>query len=277
MKIYLIISILLILNTAKAQEFTNIDTVLFNCKYFYEFKQDSTDVNSVRNAVMVLQVGKHLAKFINENKMFSDSILFSHKDEPFTQAKMHKILPLIQGAPTHIYTRYRLYYNYPKKGKTLMSGYFNKQQLEVIEDNSIKWKVEEESDTVILGYKCLKANTELWGRKFEAWFAPDIPIFYGPYKFIGLPGLVLKVSDHQNQHCFTLIEIKKEQGIHPIYFVDNNYTEVSPKDFVKALEIYIANLYSRVSQNDGIVLNSDETKARSLNNLKSRNNFIEKY
>ena len=277
MKIHLITAFFFIFNTINAQEFIDIDTILFNCKYLYEFKQDSTSLNSVKNEVMILQIGKHSSKFINENKLFSDSILRKYENEPFSQSKMSKIIPLIQGAPTHIYTRYRIYGNYPREGKMLMTGYFNKQQLKVSEDNSIKWTIEEENDTSILGYKCMKAYTELWGRKFIAWFTLDIPLSYGPYKFMGLPGLILKVSDIQNQHCFTLTEIKKEKVIHPIYFVDNNYMEVSAQEYVKALEIHNANLYSRVNLNDRVALNSDEAKARTLNNLKSRNNFIEKY
>ena len=47
----------------------------------------------------------------------------------------------------------------------------------------------------ILNYLCFKATTEFRGRRYIAWFAPDIPINEGPWKIYGLPGLILRLED----------------------------------------------------------------------------------
>ncbi|MDM1551828.1 GLPGLI family protein [Empedobacter falsenii] len=58
---------------------------------------------------------------------------------------------------------------------------------------TINWKIAKESQK-ILGYKCYKARAKFRGRDYIAWFTPDIPYNYGPWKLGGLPGLILKVE-----------------------------------------------------------------------------------
>ena len=42
-------------------------------------------------------------------------------------------------------------------------------------------------------FETQKAETFIFGRKWTAWFSPEIPIQDGPYKFRGLPGLIVKI------------------------------------------------------------------------------------
>ena len=81
---------------------------------------------------------------------------------------------------------------------------------------SFKWQILSESKE-ILGYKCQKALGEFRGRKYIAWFAPSIPISDGPWKFCGLPGLILAVEDTDKYFVFTCIDIKNNQS-QPIRF-----------------------------------------------------------
>lgn len=73
------------------------------------------------------------------------------------------------------------------------------------------WVLLPETDSVG-GYLCQKAETEYKGRNYEAWFCPEIPIDAGPYKFRGLPGLILKVEDETGDYAWELYE----GGIHEV-------------------------------------------------------------
>ena len=76
------------------------------------------------------------------------------------------------------------------------------------------WQIGTETDTVC-GYECIKA-TCLWrGRDFTAWFTPDIPVEYGPWKFGGLPGLIMMVSDDNGIYTFEAVAV--ETGNFPIF------------------------------------------------------------
>lgn len=59
--------------------------------------------------------------------------------------------------------------------------------------NLFSWKIEEDTLT-ILNYKCQKAMTKFRGREFVAYFTTEIPVTDGPWKFNGLPGLILKID-----------------------------------------------------------------------------------
>ena len=44
-------------------------------------------------------------------------------------------------------------------------------------------------------YDCKKASVEFRGRTYYAWYSMEIPVSLGPWKFNGLPGLILEVDD----------------------------------------------------------------------------------
>jgi GLPGLI family protein len=77
------------------------------------------------------------------------------------------------------------------------------------------WSIEDDTLT-IAAYPCQKAACRFRGRDYIAWFAPDIPINNGPWKFGGLPGLILKVYDKDNQYVFECIKIENCREKYPI-------------------------------------------------------------
>jgi GLPGLI family protein len=70
--------------------------------------------------------------------------------------------------------------------------------------STFKWKIND-SIKMIAGYKCQKATTQFAGRKYIAWFTIEIPINDGPYKFNGLPGLIIAIADSKKHYTYTLI------------------------------------------------------------------------
>lgn len=71
-----------------------------------------------------------------------------------------------------------------------------------------EWKILPE--TVKNGdYQTQKAETKFGGRTWYAWFTQDVPLQDGPYKFSGLPGLIVKVQDEKGDYSFDLMQTKK--------------------------------------------------------------------
>ncbi len=77
------------------------------------------------------------------------------------------------------------------------------------------WKIENENQA-IAGYLCQNATCKFRGRDYTAWFTTDIPISNGPWKFGGLPGLILKVYDKDRQYVFECVGIENYKQKHPI-------------------------------------------------------------
>ncbi len=90
-------------------------------------------------------------------------------------------------------------------------------KLKVITYEKINWKIFPDTKTVG-EYSLQKAEGELGGRKWTAWFSADVPIIDGPYKFFGLPGLIFEVQDSENIFHYQLVKIEKlpaDFGIEP--------------------------------------------------------------
>lgn len=74
------------------------------------------------------------------------------------------------------------------------------------------WEIGNETKE-ILGYQVQKATTHFRGRDYEAWFAPEIGISNGPYKFHGLPGLILDIHSKDGKYEFTAYGLKLNQKL----------------------------------------------------------------
>ncbi|WP_232816122.1 GLPGLI family protein [Chryseobacterium capnotolerans] len=67
------------------------------------------------------------------------------------------------------------------------------------------WKLIDETK-IINTFNCKKATITYKGRNWTAWYAAEIPLPYGPYKFSGLPGLIIKITDDKNEYDFELVK-----------------------------------------------------------------------
>ncbi len=81
------------------------------------------------------------------------------------------------------------------------------------------WKMGEDTLT-IAGYLCQNATCTFRGRDYTSWFTTDIPISNGPWKFGGLPGLILKVYDKDKQYVFECVGIENHKQKYPIKMHD---------------------------------------------------------
>jgi GLPGLI family protein len=267
---------MILCNIVSAQKYETIDTVDYSYNYNYEFQEDSTRQSSIQSCEMILQTGKTTSLFTSVSYLYVDSLLYAFKDEPTDVAAM-KILPYIQGIRQHAYCKYHIYKNFPEEDVSTFINTVDGKNFRVSNENKMQWELVQNSDTVLLGYNCLKAKTRFAGRNYEAWYSPEIPVSDGPYKFSGLPGLIVSISDTQNQHSFKLEGISKSDAGKPIVFIRKDYLNVSAEEYTDALNARMARLFNRVQQENNIQFNSEEAKARALDRLKSRNNFIEIY
>ncbi|WP_223608528.1 GLPGLI family protein [Chryseobacterium sp. OSA05B] len=104
------------------------------------------------------------------------------------------------------------------------------------EDRPLNWKMSSET-TKIGEYKVQKATTDFAGRKWTAWFTTDLPYQDGPYKFGGLPGLIVKVEDDKGEYSFDLMKNYKIGELVTLNQFGNT-VKVKRADYVKQQEKY---------------------------------------
>ncbi len=116
----------------------------------------------------------------------------------------------------------------------LERGYYSEPLAEMV------WEVGDCVKTV-LGYECVKAETDYHGRHWTVWFTPDIPIQDGPWKLCGLPRLILEASESTGQHQFIATGIESSnQEIVPIYS-PKKYDKMKRKDMLRGMRQYLTN------------------------------------
>ena len=69
------------------------------------------------------------------------------------------------------------------------------------------WKIKD-SIKSIGSFKCRLATTTFRGRNYNAWFTQKIPFSDGPWKFSGLPGMILEVVSDDNDYQFLFKSIE---------------------------------------------------------------------
>jgi GLPGLI family protein len=250
----------------------------FSVKYKYTFYPDSNRTTGAAVSDMILQVGSNVSRFSEQVDVFSDSLLYFY---PSDRTKFQKISDFYNSHESHIFSTFKIYKDFPNKGDIyFLTHRGSKVHYAVLEkDVNMNWKLDNNSDTIILGFSCKKAFTKFRGREYIAWYTSDIPINDGPYKFRGLPGLIVLIYDKQNHHRFEITELNENSVNTPVFIESdlNKYKELTPKEFVDVLYAENMNFLNRVKKGEIPVQLSKEDQIQLLKKFKSWNNFIEKF
>lgn len=102
----------------------------------------------------------------------------------------------------------------------------------------------------IVGYLCQKASCKFRGRNYTAWFAPDIPINNGPWKFGGLPGLILKVYDDNKLYTFECIGIENNKTKYMIKMFPAKYYQQTKRKKLLTLQKELHENYRKIIGNE---------------------------
>lgn len=85
---------------------------------------------------------------------------------------------------------------------------------------------------VINGVKCQMAATNLYGRRWVAYFSKEYSQKIGPYKFSNLPGLIFEIYDTKKDYHFTAVKIEKFSNY--FSFSSSSYNFFSKKNYLTA-------------------------------------------
>jgi len=175
----------------------------YKATYKLTFQPDSTNTESRQTENMLLYLGSNISHFGSEGSIVKDSLMANRDPNNKSMAALSKIQAQIP--PTKF--NYHIYKNLDQNTlifaeKIVKTKYHYKEEL-----NQINWEILPETKKLD-EYQLQKATCDFSGRKYTAWFAPEIPISDGPYKFNGLPGLIMEIRDQKDHYNFELISFE---------------------------------------------------------------------
>lgn len=172
--------------------------------YEYSFRADSTRRDSLRTEWMYLDVDDKASKYYSKTAFEADSIMNDNLKKQLA-AGTGNISVSRQNYGDAV--RYKVEKSHPSYRTVLITEIGN-QSYRVTEDRPLNWKIRSENQQ-IGEFKAQKATAQFAGRLWTAWFSPEIPIQEGPYKFHGLPGLIVALEDATGSHRMELKGVKK--------------------------------------------------------------------
>jgi GLPGLI family protein len=218
-------------------------------RFYYEMTYRShKDSIMPEKEIMVLDVAKDESLFLSQKQLEFDSTYIAGVRKA-KESGVNFISP-----PSSNFKKWSFRINKLKKGKLIfndfigMSEYYNYE-----EKPDLKWNVINFIEK-IGGYETQMATTSYGGRNWTAWFTTEVPIQDGPYKFSGLPGLIVKLEDKERYYSWLLIGNKKLaqdlsiNRLNNLEFQMGKSVKLSKEGFQKRLGEYEKNPISQMMQ-----------------------------
>ncbi len=193
--------------------------------YEYTFKPDSLNRQNIVKETMNLDITKEKSNFYSHLLISNDSLF----NAEYEKGKAKQFLSIDMRKMKKSNVRFRVSKKYPNF-ETFYHTSINAENFVIKETNKIDWKILPETNN-IEGFKVQKAATSFGGRNWIAWFSSEIPMQEGPYKFCGLPGLILAIEDEKGDHVFRFLGNQKLDSEPVIYDLKKQEITVDEKKF----------------------------------------------
>ena len=201
--------------------------------YDYSFVKDTLNKQEITKELMNLDILKEGSVFYSRDVYVSDSIVNAYFDNQIkTTGSMNVDTKLLSQRKGNV--KYKILKKYPDF-KVFSALKIGMDSYKVADDRKIVWKILPERQK-IGEFNAQKATTEFAGRQWVAWFTSELPFQDGPYKFHGLPGLIVKLEDHTKTHQFELIGVSKftpNPEKTSEFIVENKDIEINQKQYKK--------------------------------------------
>ena len=253
MKKYLVLIVVGVLSSISVLA-QNTERAEMECLYRLSFLKDTTNTVTTDD-LMVLRLNKEKSLFYSYNSYTLDSLLCSDNGMAI------RMDILANGSSKYgkrivSYTILKDFKNNQIDYTDNVGGEHYRYQEELPNFN---WVISTEQKK-IGDYTCQKATCDFRGRTYEAWFTTEIPVKDGPWKFHGLPGLILEVYDIQKHYSFVFVGLRNSDA--NISMLPRQYTKSSREKYLKAYKNYIKDPVAFISAASGMKITLKNSSAR---------------
>lgn len=231
-------------------ERTEVGRATLKCAYRLRWAKDRAQDKWIEQT-FILQCGPEMSKFYDQRVRAIDDML-------------QKSVPSDLEANPSAYSggdRLTIFQNMPA-GELTLTDSFSAAYYRCVEPMpQIDWRIGNQT-CEILGYTCCRAECDFRGRTYTAWFTEEIPLSCGPWKFHGLPGLIMAVEDSEGDYSFRIEGIEKcDEAID----IDTRQYIDSPREkYLRLKRQYLLDPIGFFSRNGGININITDGVGKSL-------------
>ncbi|MFN1218358.1 GLPGLI family protein [Chryseobacterium kwangjuense] len=190
-------------------------------RFFYELtfkpKKDSTKLDKV---ITILDITDKNRSVYQDYTVIAQDSIMKIEIEAMQKAGMMKDLSKTLKSPKISARIYKTYPGMKVQYVDKIANGFTPSNIGYSEDLKFNWNILNDKQK-IGEYNTQKATTEFGGRKWTAWFSTDLPFQDGPYKFFGLPGLIVKIEDDQKNYSWVLQGNKKVKDYTEYSYIEN--------------------------------------------------------
>lgn len=232
------------------------DTAVFKALYQFKHIEDTLHRSQFSQQEMVLYMGEKGTLF--RNIQDEESFLLLHIAKGGTE----KSFQILEECPSLVIQNQQCV-----DTKRIIDNKYQITEREPVQD----WKLEDETK-IIKGYQVQKASTTFRGRHYSAWFSPEIPLNFGPWKLRGLPGLILEASDDKKEVQFSFEGFEKINLPHPIQIdIPKNYSikQVNQQQYIKIRNTFLNDPVGFMSGTLGVDashISEEKTSSQHYNN-----------
>lgn len=244
MQTFLLIIFSLVFSSAFAQNKEIEDQIKYKAIYELTYAPDSTDINELNTEDFNLFMGNKVSIFASRGRTMSDSLKMNLQGRDIGSMDFEE-----RAKRTKTEFESVIYKGFPEE-KISYSYKILRDNLRYEEDlNQFSWEILPENK-LIEGYQAQKATTTFAGRNYIAWFTSEIPISEGPYKFNGLPGLILEISDVQNHYNYKLKSFEKFKNTASVELKVSHFIKSDKKEILESIKEYKLDPFAVVERNN---------------------------
>ena len=250
------------------------DTVEYVVMYELTFREDTSQLNRCRTENHMLSIGKkhEVSSFRGYDTYRRHKELKKAGDSGITDEliKTGRIGEVFRNIPSSA-IKCSIFKNMTTKTISTTDHIYLQGMYEYEESfDCFNWLITSEIDT-IHNYVCQKAICDFGGRTWEAWFTQELPFSDGPYKFCGLPGLILNIADTQNHYSWKFLSIEKPSELMMLYDRIEERTPTTKNDFFKLQD------RNKISHSISDISSDNKTVQKTIEYERSWNNPIERF
>lgn len=231
-------------------------------KEWHKINNAIKDTSYVSENKYVLQIGRGASYYYDPQTYYVDSLENDPSGKAIRDQAMHDALQEFMNTGADAFgimrekgllaeSRYKNQKDFQSKTITVWNSDGGDHYQYEVDMSDLNWEICD-STKIILNYDCNLATADYHGRRWNAWFAPEVAVQEGPWQLCGLPGLILEAETEDGEYGFEITGLQQcDESFKPVLIDPDKLFHSPRKAFLKMKDYGRRNRSARISAMTG--------------------------